>query len=134
MSDLTFGEVKLASEQPGRRNLSEVVFRELLGGCCRVGTITVSPYVIEPVRLGDHYHPGTESFVVRAGSVTLYTAPSTDESDITVTVLSAGQTVEIPAGTVHTFLCARGAELLSIAHHEFDDNWIVDVPALNIPA
>jgi len=87
--------------------------------------IVVSDAATQPLRLGDHYHPGDESFVILAGGAELRTAPADDPTDVTQQRLVAGDTINIPPRTIHTFVCDPGTKLQSLTGTPFSDSWIV---------
>jgi quercetin dioxygenase-like cupin family protein len=118
---LPVGAVGLVSEDP-RRRITEAVLDLPGGGCCRVGEITVGDQI---ARLGDHHHPDTEMFIIRQGSGTLYTASAENTTDVACQSFQTGDTIVVPAGTVHTFLCNPGTVLTSIANQPFTKDWIV---------
>jgi cupin len=115
-----------------RRGITESTFNLPDGGVCRLGTITVRSDIEDSARLGDHYHPGTESFEVSIGGGWLYTANAQTPERISTQRVVAGDTIVIPANVVHTFLLEPGSVLRSVANAPFDNDWIVGC-MLNLP-
>lgn len=121
MHTLPMGTVGLVHEDD-RRRITEAVLDLPDGKCCRVGEITVGG---QTARLGDHHHPDVETFIVRAGSGMLYTASAENPSDVVFQTFQTGDTIVVPAGVVHTFLCEPGTVLTSIAYQPFTPGWII---------
>lgn len=116
-----------------RRDITEVVHQLSDGGCCRISVITVSDTATDALRLGDHYHPGDETFVCLDGGAVLYTAPADDLTRIYAQTIEKDQSVNIRAGIVHTFVCDAGTVLQSIANTPFTEDWII-LAKLTLPA
>jgi mannose-6-phosphate isomerase-like protein (cupin superfamily) len=117
--------VEVGNGVDARRRITEVVLPLTDGSCCRVSKIEVASSAEGSVRLGDHYHPGDESFVVLTGSAQLYTAPADDLTSVTCQGISAGQAVNIPPRVAHVFVCTPGTRLHSIANTPFSESWII---------
>jgi len=108
--------------EDARRTITEATLGLPDGSVLRVGTITVKDGTNT---LGNHYHPDTETFLIRAGSARLYTASADTPDDVSSQDLVAGDTVVIPARVIHTFVCGPGTVLESIATQPFTEDWIV---------
>lgn len=107
----------------GRRIISEAVL-DLNQECMRSTLIEVFPGV-GVIRLADHHHPGDEAFEVLEGAAMLHTAPADDVDNVTSVGVVAGDHFVIPAGIVHTFMCAPGTKLKSTASGVFTEDWII---------
>lgn len=101
----------------------------------RIGVITCKADAPSGTRLGDHFHPGEETFLVVKGEFVLYLldaddvpadSKDIDRSKVSAQTLIEGDTLVIPAGVVHTFVpLMPGSVLHSYAREPFGDTWIV---------
>ncbi len=101
-----------------RRTISEVVVESPEDGHRRVTLLEISA---EGGVLGNHYHMNApEFFALVEGSARLLTADHETPEDVTETELNAGDTIEIPVGTTHTFIFDSEAVMMSSMDGEFD--------------
>ena len=110
-----------------RRYIYEAVHKLDGGLVTRVTVITVTG---DSVPLGNHYHPHNEDFKVQAGRGRLLTAPANDLTDVTEREFVAGESIQIPAGVAHTFVCDAGTVLVAITNWEFYPEAIVAAPLI----
>jgi mannose-6-phosphate isomerase-like protein (cupin superfamily) len=76
-------------------------------------------------RLGDHYHPHPEMFVVLAGRVVVFLAHKDDPNNITGPfIFGVGESFTVPAFVIHTVFCDPGTILSAIVTWDVKDNLI----------
>jgi mannose-6-phosphate isomerase-like protein (cupin superfamily) len=91
------------------------------------------------LRLGDHYHPYDEMFVVLQGTVIVFLAPHDNPGNVSEPfVFTAGQSFTVPAYVIHTVFCKADTLLSAIVTWEMcDENLIssrLTIPGIDTPA
>jgi hypothetical protein len=105
-----------------RRRIHEVIHRNAQGDM--VGRATIIEVLQDGAVLGQHWHPLVEQFIVLKGEATLYLASKDDLETVSVTKVIAPTTVSVPAGMVHTFVCAAGTVLSAVVDWPVEGNII----------
>lgn len=101
-----------------RRTISEVLVESPEDGHRRVTLLEIGK---DGGALGNHYHMNApEFFAVIEGNAKLLTADHESPEDVTETELNAGDSIEIPEGTTHTFIFDGEAVMMSSMDGEFD--------------
>ena len=102
-----------------RRTISEVVVPSPEGEAPR--RVTLLEIGDEGGALGNHYHMNApEFFAMIEGTARLITANHKNPTETNETVLATGESIEIPAGTTHTFVFEDRAVMMSSMDGEFD--------------
>jgi mannose-6-phosphate isomerase-like protein (cupin superfamily) len=118
-----------------RRTVQEAAMTLPDGATFRLGVIACKDDAPSGTRLGDHSHPAEETFLVAKGEFVLYLLDAADvtgnpdhidRDKISAQTVVEGETLVIPAGTVHTFVpTVPGSVLHSYARAPFTKDWIV---------
>lgn len=106
-----------------RRTIHEMVYGPVAGPLTRVTRIDV---MADGAVLGNHYHPvGDEHFVVQEGAGTLFLASTDNPNDVAKRTFRVGDSITVPANTIHTFVCQAGTVLVAVTDWLLTDAAVV---------